>query len=334
VTGTAARTRTARGYGLVLLAAVCWAGGGLLAKWLFAAPGPSTVGWPVQPLGLQVDPLLLSAARAAVAFLMAVGYLLLRRRALLRVDARDMPFLAAFGVFGLAMVHFTYFKTISLAGVATAILLEYLAPVIVLAFSVVVLRERPSWTLPVAVVLSVTGCAFMVGAIGGGSLRISGEGIAWGLASAVFFAGYALMGRYAAGRFAPWTLLAYGLGAATAFWLVVLGGPGRIIGLLADPRALAAVAVLAALSTVVPFAAFLKALHFIEATKASIASTAEPVIAGVTAWFVFGEHLSALQLLGGALVIGAVLLSQVSTRVATEMPLVPSGGFGDGEPSA
>ena len=45
---------------------------------------------------------------------------------------RSLPFLALFGVAGLAMVHFTYFKTISLTDVATAILLEYLAPILVL----------------------------------------------------------------------------------------------------------------------------------------------------------------------------------------------------------
>lgn len=128
--------RRAEGYGLVLLAALCWAGGGLLAKWLFSAPGPATAGWPFPPLGIEVDPVVLSAARAVVSTLIAAAFLTLRRRELLKVRGRDLPFLAVFGILGLAMVHFAYFKTISLTGVATAILLEYLAPVIVLVFSV------------------------------------------------------------------------------------------------------------------------------------------------------------------------------------------------------
>jgi drug/metabolite transporter (DMT)-like permease len=151
---------------------------------------------------------------------------------------------------------------------------------------------------------------------------VSGQGLFWGLASAVFFAGYALMGRYAAKRFAPWTLLTYGLLAASVFWLAVLAGPGRIIELLSDWRALSAVVVLSVVSTIIPFGAFLKALHLIEATQASITSTIEPVIAGVTAWFIFGEHLKWPQLVGGALVIIAVVLSQVRTRVPAEMPVV------------
>jgi len=324
--------RRAEGYALVLLAAACWAGGGLMAKWLFSAPGPATAGWPFPPLGIDVDPIVLSAARAVVSTAIALAYLLLRRRDLLAVRAKDLPFLAVFGVFGLALVHFSYFKTISLTGVATAILLEYLAPVVVLAFSVALLGERLTWALPSAVALSVAGCALMVGALGGDALVVSNEGLSWGLASAVFFAGYALMGRYAATRFAPWTLLAYGLAAASIFWLVFMGGPARIVSLLADGRAFASVLVLAVVSTVIPFGAFLKALHLIEATQASITSTIEPVIAGLAAWFIFGEHLSGLQLLGGAFVVGAVVLSQVRTRVPAEMPVVSDVSLGDTTP--
>lgn len=311
---------TARGYALVLLAAACWAAGGLIAKWLFTTPGVATAAWIVSPLGVKVDPMVLSAARATLSALMVFAYLGLRRREQLRIQLRDLPFLVAFGVFGLALVHFAYFKAISLTGVATAILLEYLAPVIVLAFSVALLREKFTWALPVAVVLSVSGCALMVGALGETGLSVSPEGLGWGLASAVFFAGYTLMGRYAAGRFSPWTLLGYGLAAATLFWLVVLGGPAPILTLLSDGRAFAAVSVVAFVSTVVPFAAFLKALHMIEATRASVTSTVEPVIAGIIAWFIFGEHLDGWQILGAGLVIAAVLLSQARTSTPEELP--------------
>ncbi|MDO8847737.1 MAG: EamA family transporter [Coriobacteriia bacterium] len=327
-------SRRAEGYALVVMAATCWAGGGLIAKWLFTAPGAATMSWPFPPLGIDVDPLVLSAARAVVSTVIALGYLIVRRRDQLVIRGRDVPFLAVFGVFGLALVHFAYFKTISLTGVATAILLEYLAPVVVLVFSVLLLGERLTWVLPSAVLLSVSGCALMVGVLGGEGLNVSREGLFWGLASAVLFAGYSLMGRYAASRFSPWTLLTYGLAAASLFWLIVLGGPGRIVELLSDWRAVLAVVVLAVVSTIVPFGAFLKALHLIEATQASVTSTIEPVIAGVAAWFVFGEHLGALQLLGGALVITAVALSQFRTRVPAEMPVVAEEPLGESPPGA
>jgi len=307
-------TNPAVGYGLALLAAVAWATGGLAAKWLFTTPGAQTAEWVFQPLGLQVDPVLLSAARAMVAFLMLFSYVAVRRPRALKVHVRDLPFLAVFGVLGLALVHFSYFKTISLTSVAMAILLEYLAPIIVLVVSVIFLHEHFTWALPGAVLLSVSGCALVVGMLGSQALNVPPEGLAWGLASAVLFAGYTLMGKYASPRFSSWTLLTYGLGFASLFWAIYLGGLRPVIHLLSDPRGLAAVSFVALISTVIPFGAFLKALRYIEATKASITATIEPVIAGLVAWVLFAEKLTVLQLAGGVLVIGAIVLSQRQPR--------------------
>lgn len=310
-----------RGYALTLVAATCWATGGLMAKWLFSAPSAATASWPVAPLGIRVDPAVLSADRALVAFvLLAAGLVLFRRRDLV-VAPRRLPFLALFGVAGLAMVHFTYFKTISLTNVATAILLEYLAPVLVLLVSVLVLRHRLTWQLPVGVALSVTGCALVVGVLGGTGLVVVPAGIAWGLASAVFFAGYSLMGSYAATRLSPWTTLVFGLGFAAVFWVLVLG-PGRVVAPLADPATLAAVTYLAVVSTIVPFAAFLYALSYIPPTAATVTSTVEPFIAGLGAYVLLGESLSATQVLGGLLVVVAIAVVQLPEPPEPELPPV------------
>jgi drug/metabolite transporter (DMT)-like permease len=307
---SAARTpNRLKGYALATLAALCWATGGLTAKWLFTPLTAATASWPFPPLGIHIDPLDLSAARALAASILILIYLALADRRSLRVRTRDLPFLAVFGVFGLAAVHFTYFKTISLTGVATAILLEYLAPILVLLFSVAFLGERPGWRLPAGVFLSVAGCALVAGAMGGG-VAVSGAGLAWGLASAFFFGLYTLLGKYAAGRYGPWTLLAYGLVAATIFWLVYLG-PTRVLAVFGDTRATLAVLFVAVVSTIIPFGAFLIGLHHIQATEASITSTLEPAVAGIGAFFAFGETLGPLQLFGAALVVGAILLVQL-----------------------
>jgi drug/metabolite transporter (DMT)-like permease len=308
------------GFGLAALSAALWATGGLSAKWLFTPLDAVTSAWPIPPLGIEIDPLMLSACRALLAFGMLLAFTLVARRQALVVRSQDLPFLAFFGVAGLALVHFTYFKTISLTGVATAILLEYLAPVIVLAASVITVRDRWTWTLPVSVALSVTGCAAVVGAFSETGLVVSPEGLMWGLLSAVFFAGYTLMGRWAANRFSSWTLLTYGLGAATAFWVIVLGGPGSMLRTLSDFRTFVAVAVVSLISTVIPFGAFLKALKHIRATEASVTATLEPVLAAVAAWALLSEALGWSQIVGGLLVIAAIIVAQAPGRAAPEIP--------------
>lgn len=300
-----------RGYALALLAAFCWATGGLTAKWLFTAPSAATVGWPVPPLGISIDPMALSAGRAVAAFLLLAVFLGMRRRRELRVSVRDLPFLASFGVLGLAGVHFTYFKTISLTNVATAILLEYLAPVLVLLVGVAFMGHRFTWSLPVGVALSVAGCALVVGAVGGDGLVLSPAGVAWGLASAAFFAGYSLLGSVAVKRFAPYTTLLYGLGFAALFWLVTLG-PASVIRLFSTPWSALAVVFLAVVSTIVPFTAFLAAMRHIPPTNATVTSTVEPVVAGVGAFLLFGESLTIVQVLGGVLVMIAIVVVQLA----------------------
>jgi len=309
-----------RGYLLVVLAATCWATGGLTAKWLFTAPSPSTATWPVPPLGIAVDPQALSGGRALSAFLLLFAYLAVADRGALRVRRSDLPFLGVFGVIGLAGVHFTYFMTISLTNVATAILLEYLAPVIVLLVGVLFMGHRFTWALPAGVALSVTGCALVVGAIGGDGLVVSPQGIAWGLASAAFFAFYSLMGGVAAARYSPYTTLVYGLGFAALFWLIALG-PGRVVALFGQLGTALAVLSMAVLSTIIPFGAFLAALRLIAPTNATVTSTIEPVIAGIGAYFLFGESLSPTQLIGGVLVIAAILVVQLPER--DPLPVLP-----------
>jgi drug/metabolite transporter (DMT)-like permease len=304
------------GYVLAALAAACWATGGLTAKWLFTSEGPQTAAWAVPPSGVIVDPIVLSGARAFSAFLVLLVYLALSKRHAFKITLHDLPFLAVFGVVGLAGMHFTYFKAISYTNVATAILLEYLAPVLVLIVSVLFLGERLTWALPSGVALSVLGCSLVVGAIGGEGLTVSAQGIMWGLVSAAFFAGYSLMGRYAAPRFSPWTALVYGLGFAAAFWLIYLGGPSGIATAFASPSSTAAVLFIAVVSTIVPFAAFLKALHYIDPTRATIIATLEPVSAGVAAFAAFGETFGAVQLVGALLVLAAIVVIQAPGTAA------------------
>lgn len=315
-----ARSHPFFGYALSLGAALCWASGGLLAKWLFTAPTDATAGWVFPPLGIQISPEALSGGRALLSFVIIIPTLALLRPRDLRVHVRDLPFFAAFGILGLAAVHFTYFKAISLTNASTAILLEYLAPILVLVYAVVFERHRPNWKLPVAVALSTLGCAFVVGAFSPGGLVVSPLGIVWGLLSAVAFASYSILGARAATRFRSFTTLAYGLGFAALFWLVTLG-PAAVIDPLRDPRVLAAVTGMALISTILPFGAFLTALRLIPPTHATTTATLEPFAVAVGEAILFLSVLSGSQMIGGLLVITAIILIQLRDRTVEEETL-------------
>lgn len=313
------RSDSFRGYALVIFAAACWALGGLAAKWLFSPLTQGTGRWLVPPPGVSIVPTELSAARALASAMILGVFLLASRPRVLRIPPNEVPFLAVFGVVGLAGVHFTYFKAISLTNVATAILLEYLAPVVVLFVGVVFLGERPTWRLPAGALLSVAGCALVVGAVGGEGLLVNPAGIVWGLAAAVLFASYSLMGGRVAVRLDSYAALFYGLSFAAVFWILILG-PARVFGVLAEPRLVGPVVGIAVVSTVLPFAAFLAALKHVPPANALIASTLEPVLAGAGAFVLFGESFTLGQLVGGVLVVAAIALVE---RPSADTPVLP-----------
>lgn len=301
------------GYALAVLAAAGWSTGGLISKWLFSSPSAATEGWPIQPLGIYIEPTVLSGARALSATIILGILLAIFDRKSLRLSSpiRSVAFLAPFGAIAMAGMHYTYFKTVSLTNVATAILLEYLAPIITLFVGVIWFKHPLKWQGPVGVVLSIIGCGIVVGAFSPGGLTISTTALIWGLVSAVFFALYTLMGSRGNQRFGPFTLLWYGLFFAACMWLIVLT-PARVLAPFGQWQTASAILVIACISTIIPFGAYLVALRYISATNATVTAMLEPVLAGLGAWLLFSEPVTMSLIIGGLLVIFAISIIQIS----------------------
>jgi drug/metabolite transporter (DMT)-like permease len=294
----------AKGSLMVLGAATAWGLMGTLARYLFT--------------GGEVSPLALTAIRSTVAALILLGGLLLWNRDQLRLSLRQIPLAALVGVAGLAMANFTYFYTISLTNVATAILLQYMAPILVALASVLFLGERLTWVTLLALALAVGGCFFMVKAYDPAHLRLNLPGLASGFLSACAFAGYTLLTKRAVARMPSWTLLAYAYAFATLFWWTI-APPWRLLAQGYTPRLWALFFLIGVGGTVLPFALYTFGLTYLPATQVSIISTMEPVVAAGAGFLLLGEGLDWLQLLGGVLVVTGVMLVQ---RGALAHPVV------------
>lgn len=301
------------GYFLAIGAAICWSTGGLISNILMTKPSVQTADWLIRPFGETITPTVLSGARALSATIILAFFLALMNRSAFKLEKprRDVLFLVPFGALALAGMHFTYFKAIEMSNVTTAILLEYLAPVFTLFYGVFVLKHKASWHMPVGAMLSIFGCAIVVGAFNPGGLLISRGGLIWGLIAAFFFALYSTMGGRGSLRYSPFTLLFYGLLFAAIMWLIVLG-PRAILQVFIHPKMALAVIVIACISTIIPFGAYLHALKYISPTHATIAAMVEPVAAALCSWFLFKEPLTWSLAFGGAIILGAIALIQLS----------------------
>ena len=216
--------------------------------------------------------------------------------------------LAAFGLF-LGLVQFFYFAAIDRIEVAAAILLEYLAPAVVVAFAWAVQRRPAGRATLGALVAAIVGCALVIRAYDPVALRLSTVGVIFGLGAAITFAAYILIGEHLQAEVPVPARLFYGFSAALLV-LFVLQPPWRVQAAAFGPKALLGVLVVGTLGTLAPFTAFMASLRCLDAGRATITSTLEPVVAGFIAFFWFGETFAPLQLVGAALVIGAVVALQ------------------------
>ena len=190
-----------RGYGMVVGATICWGTMGVVAKLLFRDQG--------------VDPLVLVVVRAYLATFTLFAVLGAIAPGQLRIDARMFRAAAIVGVGGLLTNNFLYFEAIHLTSVATALLLQYQAPVLVALYELLIHRQRVTRRLWLSLALSMLGCALVVRVYDPALLRLNLLGVLAGLGTALGFAFYILTSRAALRSMGPLTLVAYGYLAAS-----------------------------------------------------------------------------------------------------------------------
>jgi drug/metabolite transporter (DMT)-like permease len=289
------KSSSAKGYLCVIIAALMWASSGTAGKALFDAG--------MSPFNLVQIRVTLSSAIIFLAFVIF-------SRDLLRLRAKDIPFFLLLGCGVTAVVMGSYFYTISKIQVAAAILLQYLAPILVAIFAMLFWKERPTLLKITALFLAFGGCFLVVGGYNLELLQMNLLGILGGLTSAIAFAGYSLLGERAMHRYQPWTVLFYALAFSVLTWHVVYP-PFTYVRAGYSLAQWGWIFYIAIVGTVLPFGLFFAAINYIRSTRASITATLEPIFAGFLAFILLGERLLLLQVIGGAMVILAIVLLQV-----------------------
>jgi drug/metabolite transporter (DMT)-like permease len=305
-----------RGYLYVALAALMWAVSGSSAKYLFAH---------------GVTPLQLVQLRLTIGIVLLSLWLLVQRPDLFRIARRDIFYFALLGITGLAMVQFTYLLTISKLKVAVAILMQYLAPVLIVVYSLLFARHTLTRVTMIAVCCATVGCYFVVGGYNIDLFALNREGVLCGFICALAFAWYSLYGEKGMRRYHPWTVLFYAILFAAVFWnsahLFWAAAP-RPFEAFAQTYSFAdwgLILYIAVLGTIVPFGLYFDGISLIRSTRASITATLEPISAGIISFFFLGEALEPLQVLGMLLVIAAVILLQLQREVDYQTPALIRG---------
>lgn len=264
-------------------------------------------------LGIHgVNPVILSQCRTGFSFLAIVLWLVSRRGfSALLVPRRDLAKLALLGLAGLAVSNYFYYLAIQRTNVATAIIVQYTAPVWVLLYMVARGAERLTASKMGTVLLAITGIALVIGLFRRGGIQLDVIGVGAALVASFSFAYYNVAGHYLLERYDRWMVLLYATLAASLFWIIV-NPPNKIIAAHYSVSAWLFLAVFSFLSMLLPFTLYFAGLKLLVPTKAIIASCLEPVFAILIAAIALKESVGLVQAIGIAMVLGAIVLAQKS----------------------
>jgi drug/metabolite transporter, DME family len=298
-----------RGYLYIAGATFLWGVSATLGRAVFTGRLPLE-GQTLRP----IDPLILSQSRTTFSFVVLLfALVLLRGWRRLRLPAADLGRMLVLGVLGVAASNYLYYLAIQRTNVATAIILQYTAPVWVLLYTIARGLQKPTLSRVTAVALAVTGIALAIGIFGSGGFRLDAIGVTAALGAAVSFAIYNVGGHSILARYDRWTVLLYVILSASLFWILV-NPPWKIVAAQYSGSQWLFLLVFSLVSVLGPFSLYFAGLQHLEPTRAIVVSCLEPVFSIVIAAFALGEVMRPVQTFGILLVLVAIVVVQLPDR--------------------
>ena len=256
---------------------------------------------PVAMVALRqgVTPLEIAFWRAAIAGALYAAHAFASSR--WRLASRDLPAIVAFGLTGVSLFYSSYLLAVEAGGAALAAVLLYTAPAWVALAAWSVLGEPLGRRRLLAVAATIIGVA-LVATAGSGGVRVTPAALGWGLAAGASYALYYLFGRRYFALYPTASVLALALPVGALGLLPLVAFQAK------SPTTWAAIGFIAVVPTYGAYLLYAAGLRRLEATRAAVIATVEPVVAATVAYLAFGEQLAPLGYLGAAIVLAGVIV--------------------------
>ena len=262
--------------------------------------------WNRQLMALGLSPTGIVAVRNFGGMALLAAIFAVRDRSVFRVQKAHLKYFFGTGIVSVVLFTVCYFSCQKLCSLAVASILLYTAPSFVVVMSAILWKEPVTKKKLAALALTLVGCALVCG-IFAGDLTVTASGVLLGLGSGFFYALYSIFGRYALAHYGSMTVTVWTfLFAGPASLLLVK--PAEMTAVLAQPKAWLLAAALVVFSTVLPYILYTAGLAKVEAGKASIMASLEPVVAALTGVVLFSEPMGMQTLLGILCVLAGVYI--------------------------
>lgn len=276
----------------IILASVLWGTSGIFVNFM-------------SPYGFTSTQMTL--IRSITAFLCIGGYILFADRSLFKASFKEILLFAGSGIgfFGTATC---YFYSMQLTSIATAVVLMYTAPVLVMIYSVTFLGEKLTKTKVLCVVLMLLGCGLVSGVIGG--LKFHLFGIIIGFLAGISYSAYNIFTKIQMRNGSrPLTANFYCFLVALIASMFV-SNPCEMPSCIAinPPLTISLAIGMGIITCILPYVFYTLALKKIPAGTASSLAIIEPMSATVFSILFFNENLTLASFLGIILILGSVLV--------------------------
>ncbi|WP_125152311.1 DMT family transporter [Clostridium rectalis] len=284
-----------KGYLLALIAGASWGTMGIFVKNL-------------DLIGL--DSMTISSFRPTIAIIFYLIFNLIKNPKCFKTDLKGLLLFAIYGIFALDGMFIASSYAVKYTGVATASVLLFINPIIVVVLSYFLFKESFNFKKFLALIFALIGCCLVVKAYDSSSFKLNLIGIIWGVLSGFAVALQNILGKVAIKKYSHKTFLVYSF-LFGAIFLWFFAPPWKLVTSINNRSTLINVIGLGIIATLVPNSTIVKSLKYIESGKASIVASVEPVIASILAFLIFGELFEIPQLVGMFLIIFSIMLIQL-----------------------
>jgi DME family drug/metabolite transporter len=274
------------GYLLILLAACLWGLIGVFSK---------------SVLDSGIGALEIAFWRACLAGILFLAHARFRRSVKLHKRSDAGAFIG-FSVLGVAVFYASLVLAIDTGGISLAFILLYSAPAFVALFAWLLLGETITRRKLLLISLALLGVV-LVSQDRGTGVAVSFASLFWGLTAGISYASYYIFGKWVLKRYQPVTVYAFVLPLGALLLLPLVDFQHKTLpvwGLFL---------LLAFLSTYLAYLAYFTGLKRVQATRAVLVATVEPVVAAALAALLFGEFFSTAGYIGSALILGAAIVT-------------------------
>ena len=292
------------GYSLSLDASTCWALNGTVAKVILEEVG---------------DPVRISQFRATFTAIILIIYVALTNRKAFRISGKEALLLAVYGIIGVAMCQWFYYESISRMPITISLLIEFMAPIFVVLYARFVMKQSVRNYVWLGLALAVAGLALVAQVWNG--FTLNRLGVLFALLSMTTLIVMFIVGDKASARRDPISLLMWAFTFSSLFFAVLRPWndfPWEALRAQVTPLAGSAAIFpiwpffvsMVIVGTLIPYIFVINSIRHIGGAGASIMGMTEPPIAAIFAWVVLSEILSPVQLLGGAVMLVGIIVSQ------------------------